>query len=755
MSLVKNIEDDNWTKNYTYYDKKGRAIGSYSINHLGGRTKVDSKLDFAGMVKQSITRHKRLDGNTDKVITENFTYDHQNRLLAHTHQVDSNPIEYLAQNTYNEISQLTNKKVGGITPSSPLQSVDYTYNIRGWMTKINDPANLNAKLFGYEMRYTNPVYSTVAPGRFNGNIAEVDWKTSNNGVLKRYNYQYDNVNRLLSGVYSEPSSTVPQNNYFNETLSYDLNGNISSLQRNRFLSNTGVQLMDDLTYTYAGNTLNTITDGTSNFGGYPEASGNLIHYDLNGSMTDHVDKGVLQISYNFLSLPNYVKFDQTYIPRHPDFPGDINVNAKYLYRADGTKLRKIYTFGSGKTHTEVNSITEYLDGFQYAVEDVGGMYMMPPKFVPTPEGYFNFENNKYIYHYTDHLGNIRLSYTDNGLGAEAIEENNYYPFGLKHGTGGIANPDYKYQYNGKEYQSETGWYDYGARFYMPDLGRWGVVDPLAEMMRRHSPYNYVFNNPINFVDPDGRAPAGGPGDGTDGKTYNIQEVVITVRRNTNSFFSRLWNGIQSAFTNQYSHKTNADKYGGLNSYRQWQGSPFYNQGETKMDRMFRLMGNSKNEEMLNFGGGAYNMNGGYGRVTNVSRAVKATPELIFTETSPTTTWVHANNTQVGLINYAGSAVKMEINLSQDMQGMGIGSKIFGAAVEDASVFEANWVKSSSLYPETGMSNNLIQYNNAIQKGASATEAAWSTWSGNQAKINGFNSVNVQPMQNGIKATFTK
>ncbi|MEC5173624.1 DUF6443 domain-containing protein [Chryseobacterium nepalense] len=40
LSLVKNIEDDNWTKNYTYYDKKGRTIGSYSINHLGGRTQT-------------------------------------------------------------------------------------------------------------------------------------------------------------------------------------------------------------------------------------------------------------------------------------------------------------------------------------------------------------------------------------------------------------------------------------------------------------------------------------------------------------------------------------------------------------------------------------------------------------------------------------------------------------------------------------------------------------------------------------------
>ncbi|WP_317044913.1 RHS repeat-associated core domain-containing protein [Chryseobacterium sp. 52] len=91
-----------------------------------------------------------------------------------------------------------------------------------------------------------------------------------------------------------------------------------------------------------------------------------------------------------------------------------------------------------------------------------------------------------------------------------LDTSNYYPFGLNHtGGNGLNSSGFgswqSYKYNGKELQ-ETGMYDFGARMYMADLGRWGVIDPLAEQMRRYSPYNFAFNNPVSFIDPDGMAP---------------------------------------------------------------------------------------------------------------------------------------------------------------------------------------------------------------------------------------------------------
>jgi len=141
--------------------------------------------------------------------------------------------------------------------------------------------------------------------------------------------------------------------------------------------------------------------------------------------------------------------------------------------------------------------------------------------------------DQYIYQYKDHLGNARVSFGRNPQtqALEITDANDYYPFGMNHmktGNAFFGQGSYKsYKYNGKELQ-ESGMYDYGARFYMSDIGRWGVVDPLAEQYRRHSTYNYAVNNPIRFIDPDGR----GIEETTSGTTYtgtDAQAVFLQLR----------------------------------------------------------------------------------------------------------------------------------------------------------------------------------------------------------------------------------
>jgi len=91
--------------------------------------------------------------------------------------------------------------------------------------------------------------------------------------------------------------------------------------------------------------------------------------------------------------------------------------------------------------------------------------------------------------------------------SSVLEENHYYPFGLTiSGQAGGNTTGQPYKYNGKELEKSFGleMYDYGARMYNSQIGRWNGIDPLADKFHFLSPYVYVANNPIIFLDPDGR-----------------------------------------------------------------------------------------------------------------------------------------------------------------------------------------------------------------------------------------------------------
>ncbi|MEC7262380.1 MAG: RHS repeat-associated core domain-containing protein, partial [Bacteroidota bacterium] len=370
--------------------------------------------------------------------------------------------------------QLKQKKVG-----DGLQTVDYTYNVRGWLKQINNPSSLGSDLFAFGINYNTVSHSGTA--LYNGNISETEWRTANtDNALKWYRYGYDPLNRITS-------ATASSANYHLSSVSYDKNGNILALNRKGHTNSgaTTFGTMDDLVYTYdSGNKLTKVLDNGNDDYGFKDLVNQTTEYtyDANGNMLTDANKGITGITYNHLNLPTAITTAQ----------GTIS----YIYDAAGTKLQK--TVGS--------AVTQYAGNYIYQDGNL--------EFFSHPEGYVYPDGNggyDYVYQYKDHLGNIRLSYTDgNGNGtvesAEIVEENNYYPFGLKHKGYNNVTSSYgnsvanKWKFGGKEYEDDLGknTVAYEWRDYDPAIGRFGKIDRFAEKYGSLSPYAFTKNNPMRY-----------------------------------------------------------------------------------------------------------------------------------------------------------------------------------------------------------------------------------------------------------------
>jgi RHS repeat-associated protein len=181
--------------------------------------------------------------------------------------------------------------------------------------------------------------------------------------------------------------------------------------------------------------------------------------------------------------------------------------ASYRWLADGTKCGVADNSGNGYEY--VGSLIYRRTGSTLTLESTdfgGGRLVYNGNMVTatgTPGSYY--EADKY-YYITDHLGSVRVI-TDNSGAVQ--ERNDYYPFGGKHANSAYAQLTVnKYKFNGKELQNtgNTGFLDYGARMYDDVIGRWSVVDPMAEKYYNNTPFNYCNGNPVRFFDPDGRNP---------------------------------------------------------------------------------------------------------------------------------------------------------------------------------------------------------------------------------------------------------
>ncbi len=544
-----------WIQSYNGYDKYRNHILTIRSDFPKVYEVLRMEYDFVRSL-QKMKRIHIINGDS-LIIRERYTYDHRQRLLETFHKVNNDDEVLLSSNTYNELDQLFEKNLHGWNDAGQLkflQSLDYGYNERGWLRFINEltfdpnngPANklngdeqladstlvehqkidsegnpinqiiapptddeepeVNARmpsssnddnddLFALRLDYKKTDITLGAVAQYNGNISRMIWKSATRDK-EAYGFKYDGLDRLLTANHAarDGNGNLTNSNRYNTAYDYDLNGNITHVERKGYGTSSGGFAgyidIDDMSYTYYGNKLNYVEDskGTSGFADQNTTQLPDYDYDANGNMIADRHKGIT-LQYNRLNLPTKVTWADG---RHIIFD----------YDYAGVKHRKTVIDAAGNTlytHDYMSGI-EYRDGELYSIMHAEG------RIVPI--------NDTLHYEYTlrDHLGNGRVYISDRDKDgsispSEILQIESYYPFGMAHGRPGSSTPaaPNAYTYNGKELNTDFNLdlADYGARWYDSQLGRWAVVDPMAVKYLPLSPYNYTANNPIKYIDPDG------------------------------------------------------------------------------------------------------------------------------------------------------------------------------------------------------------------------------------------------------------
>ncbi|MCR6722580.1 MAG: hypothetical protein NVV59_20310 [Chitinophagaceae bacterium] len=459
------------------YDNDGRVIQVKTKNESGGQDVMTTQYNWRGIPLIKVEYTEKLESPViSSIITSKYEYDDLMRLTVLKKQVSitdngqtvNNDEITILKNEYDAIGQLKKKSVGtaknntGAYTSNPIESLEFDYNVRSWLLGTNRKylEELGNARFGFELSYdkrksqvdgfVDDIYDNA---QYNGNIGGMLWRSVGDGEKRKYEFEYDPVNRLTKAKFTEASSSWVENNSAKNytvggdpltggKIRYDDNGNILEMWQKGWKI-TGSDWIDKLAYTYDGsNRLEKVADGVTGafngkLGDFKDGTNTEsidYTYDVNGNLVRDYNKGIGNTSndgilYNHLNLPQTITF------RHSN--GTVKGTISYWYSADGLKQRKTTVendvsieYNGNSYSTDITTVTQYIGASVFESKTYSNGTLQTNlgeaarlQLIGHEEGRIRLlkENASqpqlptgiaFDYFLKDHLGNVRMVLTD-------------------------------------------------------------------------------------------------------------------------------------------------------------------------------------------------------------------------------------------------------------------------------------------------------------------------------------------------------
>lgn len=480
------------------YDIRGNLVDVMRQDLSGTSSCLHNAYSFTNKVissESSVT----LAGKTFTVATSN-AYNPQTDALQSTTLTTSCNGTQLASQVVQSLSYDNLGRVSRVGRGGNAGGVNYTYDLHGWQKTISSP------------KFSETLYYAEGPNSpcYNGNISAQQWKAGDN-VLRTYQFEYDNLNRLVNSRYSREEDMLHGlSNYNEQVLEINANGSVKRFTRYGKKNDNKYGKIDDLRIHYYGNHLSDVKDyaapvyrnGSFDFHDGADEEEEYA-YDGCGALVSDKNKGIANITYDNLGYPREIQFSNGNKTRFVYTPDGTKLRTTHITAVDGIVVPLSSTVELADYQILNSDSTEYFGNFIYE-NGIIGRYIYDGGYVAFADSASSVVPCASFHYFTmDHLGNIRNVVSETG---NVEQTTHYYPSGAIMSDISTNQSLQPKKYNGKELDRMHGldWYDYGARNYDAPILAWDRMDPLCEKYYGVSPYVYCANNPVRYIDLDGR-----------------------------------------------------------------------------------------------------------------------------------------------------------------------------------------------------------------------------------------------------------